>query len=197
MRLCLPALALVLVALVVSWSHWQQIESGFRIGFSAIHPDEAKSLRMVNPRFAGTNDQSRPFMVTADEARRASRDADTIYLTNPKGDIVTEGGAWVALTAAAGVYARDRELLDLEGGVDLFHDKGLHFVSPTARIDLKGGTAEGNDPVIGSGPSIDITGQGFRILEGGKRVIFTGKSKAVLYPSDTRERKNPPKRQGR
>ncbi|MEE8562804.1 MAG: LPS export ABC transporter periplasmic protein LptC, partial [Alphaproteobacteria bacterium] len=76
MRKLFPAAAVVLVAMVVIWSQWQSVEIGFKIGFNRLYPEEAKTLRMVNPRFSGTNDKGRPFMLTADEARRASADAD-------------------------------------------------------------------------------------------------------------------------
>ncbi|MDH3241086.1 MAG: LPS export ABC transporter periplasmic protein LptC [Alphaproteobacteria bacterium] len=194
LRLALPAVAVLIVSVVAVWSQWSNIETRFRIGLAQINPEEAKTLRMVKPRFAGTNKRSRPFTLTADEARRARPGADEIVLKNPKGDMTTDGGAWVALMAARGNYAQKEQVLDLGGGVDLYHDKGLHFASPTARIDLKAGTAEGKDPVTGSGPSIDVTGEGFKVLDGGKTVVFTGKSKAILYPKDKRTRKAPPAR---
>jgi lipopolysaccharide export system protein LptC len=194
LRLALPAFAVLIICVVAVWAQWGAIEARFRVGFASINPEDAKTLRMVKPRFAGTNKRSRPFMLTADEARRASPGADEIVLKNPKGDITTDSGAWVALMAANGSYAQKKQVLQLGGGVDLFHDKGLHFASPTARIDLKAGTAEGKDPVTGSGPSIDVTGEGFKVVDGGKTVVFTGKSKAILYPKDKRKRKAAPAR---
>jgi lipopolysaccharide export system protein LptC len=195
LRMILPGVALFLIGTVIIWSQWGHIEGVFKIGLALIDPDEAKTLRMVNPRFAGTRRDSRPYLVTADEAVRASREADIVNLSNPKGDITTKSGAWMALIAAKGVYNQKAETLDLDGGVDLFHDRGLHFVSKTAHIDLKSGVANGNDTVTGNGPSIDITGEGFKVLDDGKTIIFTGKSKALLYPRDNRTRKSPPKRQ--
>ena len=192
LRLVLPGAAMVLVGVVIAWSQWAHIEDGLKIGFSFIDPDEAKTLRMVNPRFAGIKKDSRQYLVTADEAVRTNPSAEIVHLINPKGDITTKSGAWVALMAARGDYNQKRETLDLDGGVDFFHDKGLHFSSKTAHIDLKTGIAEGHDPVTGNGPSIDITGEGFKVLDGGKTVIFTGKAKAVLYPRDKRTRKAPP-----
>jgi lipopolysaccharide export system protein LptC len=197
LRLALPGAAVVLIGVVIAWSLWGQIEDGFRIGFSFIDPDEAKTLRMVQPRFAGMQDDSRPYLVTADEAIRASPTARIVRLINPKGDMTMKGGAWVALMAASGNYDQKGGTLDLDDGVELFHDKGMHFASKTAHIDLKAGTAEGHDPVTGNGPSIDITGEGFKVLEGGKRIIFTGKAKAVLYPRDNRPKKAAPRRQNR
>jgi lipopolysaccharide export system protein LptC len=194
LRLALPAVAVLIVCVVAVWAQWGAIEARFRIGFAQINPEDANTLRMVNPRFAGTNKSAQPFTLTADEARRARPGADVIVLKNPKGDITTNSGAWVALMAANGNYAQKKQVLDLGGGVDLYHDKGLHFVSPTARIDLKSGVAEGKEPVTGSGPSIDVTGEGFKVLDGGKTIVFTGKSKAILYPKDKRKRKAAPAR---
>jgi lipopolysaccharide export system protein LptC len=194
LRLALPAVAALIVCVVAVWAQWGAIETRFRIKPASINPEEAKTLRMVNPRFAGTSKQSRPFTLTADEARRARPGADEIVLKNPKGDITTRSGAWVALMAPQGNYAQKKQVLELGGGVDLYHDKGLHFASPSARIDLKAGTAEGKDPVTGSGPSIDVSGEGFKLEDGGKTVVFTGKSKAILYPNDKRKRQTAPER---
>lgn len=197
MRLLLPAAALVLIAIVLLWSQWQTIEGGFRIGFSLISPEEAKTLRMVKARFSGMTRKGRPYLVTADEAVRAAAAADRIHLSNLKGDITTESGAWVMMMAPFGIYHETNKTLHLSGGVDLFHDKGLHFTSPTARVDLKTGFAEGHESATAVGPSVDISGDGFKVLEKGRKVIFTGAAKAILYPSDKRERAVPPERPAR
>ena len=49
-----------------------------------------------------------------------------------------------------------------------------------AHVDLANKTAEGHDPVAGHGPSGDITAQGFRILDKGDTIIFTGRSHLLL-----------------
>ncbi len=197
MRVLVPGCAVALVAVVVVWAQWQTIEERFKIGWAGINPEEAKTLRMVNPRFAGTNKENRPYTLTAAEARRVTPDADSILLTKPVGDMTTAGGSWVSLSAANGNYAQSEKILDLGGGVDLFHDKGMHFNSPTARINLDTGIAEGRDPVTGNGPSIELAGEGFKILNDGKTVIFTGKAKAILYPRDKRKRRAAPERRSR
>lgn len=198
LRLILPLAAVVLVAIVVVWSQWGDLEEKFKkVGWALIDPQEASTLRMVNPRFAGMRQGTKPYFVTADEALKDTPSADIVHLVNPKGDMTTTSGAWVALMAPKGDYNQPKEILDLDGGVEFFHDRGLHFASKTARIDLKAGTAEGHDPVTGNGPSIDLKGEGFKILEGGKTIIFTGRSRALLYPRDKRTRKSPPKRRNR
>ncbi len=53
-----------------------------------------------------------------------------------------------------------------------------------AHADFSDNTAEGHDPIEGHGPSGDIWGQGFRVLDKGDTIIFTGRSHAILKSSE-------------
>ncbi|MFT5540146.1 MAG: lipopolysaccharide export system protein LptC [Alphaproteobacteria bacterium] len=181
LKVLLPTVALSLVALVVVWAQQRNSDGGFRIGFSLVKPEDARTLSMVNARYAGLNKGRQPYLVTARIAVQNKPGADLIHLTEPKGDITTKSGAWVALTAPKGEYRQQQELLDLMNGATLFHDSGLEFNTPTAQINLKDSTAIGFDPVIGQGPSAHIKSKGFRVLDQGTRVIFTGKAYLTLY----------------
>lgn len=181
LKVMLPTVALSLLALVLAWSQLGKLDPGFKLGFSLTHPEEARTLRMVNARYAGLSRGTQPYLVTAASAVQDHPGADLVFLTDPKGDITTRNKAWVAVTAPEGVYRQEEKLLDLSGGVNLFHDSGLEFVTATATIDLDKSAAHGDAPVTGHGPAADIRSQGFRVLDRGKRVIFTGKAKLTLY----------------
>ncbi|MFM2130305.1 MAG: hypothetical protein RL477_1851 [Pseudomonadota bacterium] len=183
LKVLLPAVALSLVALVVAWSQLRNSDPGFRIGFSLVQPEDVRQLSMVNARYAGRSKNMQPYLVTATTAIQDSPGADVIHLTNPKGDMTLKGGAWVALSAPRGDYRQASQLLDLAGGVNLFHDSGMEFNTATAQINLRDSTAFGVDPVEGHGPSADIRSQGFQVLDGGDRIIFTNKSHLTLYRS--------------
>lgn len=183
LKIVLPLAAVSLIALVVLWSHVQQLDPGFRLGFASVDPEDARNLVMINPRYAGRSRSKQPFLVTAERARQEYSGADLIHLTEPKGDMNMKSGAWVALTAPVGNYHQRSQKLDLSGGVNLFHDSGFEFTSETAHIDLDSSTAMGDDPVTGHGPTADITSEGFRVLEDGSRVIFTGDAHLTLHRS--------------
>ena len=89
----------------------------------------------------------------------------------------------MALSAAAGVYDKKQRTIDLSGGVTVFHDRGYTVTSDTARVLLDKGVATSDDPVSAHGQSGVATGEGFRIYDRGERIVFTGKSKVVLYPA--------------
>jgi lipopolysaccharide export system protein LptC len=46
---------------------------------------------------------------------------------------------------------------------------------------MSAGTAYGQEPIEGQGPFGNIKAQGFRVIDRGERVIFTGKAKMVIY----------------
>jgi len=67
--------------------------------------------------------------------------------------------------------------------VNLFHDRGYELRTAAADIFIKQGIARGNKPVLGHGPLGTIRSTGFRILDSGRRVLFTGKSRLILHPT--------------
>lgn len=183
LKVLLPTVALSLVVLVVVWSQLHNSDPGFRVGFSLVQPEDVRQLSMVNARYAGRNRNRQPFLVTAATAIQDSPTADIIHLTDPKGDMTLKGTAWIALSAPKGDYRQASQLLDLRDGVTLFHDSGMEFNTATAHINLKDSTAFGLDPVTGHGPAAEITSKGFQVLDGGDRVVFTGKAHLTLYRS--------------
>jgi lipopolysaccharide export system protein LptC len=182
MKMVLPVVALALVALVLVWPQLQSREGGFKLDFAQMKIGDAERLSMVNPRYTGLDENNLPYEVTALSANQDSPKADDIGLDSPKADMTLSDGTWIAIEAPEGNYGQKSQMLDLTGGVNLFHDSGYEFNSPTARIDLAKGNAEGHDPITGHGPFGEVEGEGFRLLDKGKTIIFTGKARLVLYP---------------
>lgn len=184
MKFLLPALATALILLVVAWPQIAPDEKLFQVEAIKNAAQEAQNLNMINARFNGFDDKEQPFTVTADMTTQRPGEKNRVELQKPKADITLQDGTWLALTAKVGYYDRETELLDLVGAVDLFHDQGFEVRTETAQVDLKQGIASGNDPVQSQGPSGTLTSEGFRVLDKGDTVIFTGKSKMILYPQD-------------
>jgi lipopolysaccharide export system protein LptC len=86
------------------------------------------------------------------------------------------------LTAKSGIFRQAKKTLDLTGAVNLFHDSGYEFKTSKAVIDLQKGVASGSEAVRGHGPFGEMQGEGFRLFDKGKTIIFTGKSKLVIFP---------------
>ena len=181
LKFLLPMLAVLLLALVALWPHLQTQDLRFRIGFTAADTSDLEEPSFVNPRYFGTDEDNQSFSITADLARNLVGNESTVDLEMPKADITLEDGTWLVLTANAGVYGRDVQLLDLAGAVNLYHDSGYEFSTETAKIDLLQGMASGDDSVRGQGPFGNLESEGFRIVDKGRTILFTGKSRIVLY----------------
>ncbi len=182
MKYLLPAVAMVLVALVAVWPHLTTKDNGFRIGFSALKARETGDPSMVNARYVGSDKNDQLFSITADLVRNAMMDAATVELVMPKADITLEDGSWLVLTAETGVFKRAAKTLELAGTVNLFHDSGYEFRTEKVTIDLDNGSALGTEPVEGQGPFGDLSGEGFVLRDKGKTIIFTGKARLFIYP---------------
>lgn len=191
MKLALPVIAAIVVVMVVIWPELRTKPDRFQIGVSDLKIDTAGGQRVVNARFTGVDSQNRPFSVTADSVVQPKGDAELVDLEGPKADITLSSGAWIAMTSPAGQYWRDREMLEMVGGVDLFHDEGYELHTEKARVDFKAGTATGETPVSGQGPFGTINSEGFRILESGAVVEFSGRARLVLFPEKKSRKRNP------
>ncbi|HEY9548152.1 MAG TPA: LPS export ABC transporter periplasmic protein LptC [Kiloniellaceae bacterium] len=182
MKVLLPALAIGLVLLVVAWPQLMPDVSRSGIDFAKIARDQAKTLNMLNARYSGVDENNQPFTVAADLATQEPDDENLVELQHPKADILTNDGDLVALSARLGHYHREEEKLDLAGTVHLTHADGFEITTEAATVDLKEGSAAGDSPVSGQSPSGELQSEGFRLSDRGQIVVFTGKSRLVVYP---------------
>jgi lipopolysaccharide export system protein LptC len=176
----LPAIGLTLLLLVAVWPRLHPLLQQVRLGFNGIDMREARELRMVNPRYAGLDRYGRPYVVAAAVGRQAPDRNEVMALEQPKAVMTVHGGASVAVTAATGIYQSQAQLLDLFDDVNLIHENGTRFVTQRAHINLSDNTAEGHEPIEGHGPSGDIKGEGFQIVEKGDTIIVAGRSNLLL-----------------
>jgi lipopolysaccharide export system protein LptC len=181
LKYALPVIAIALVAMVALWPHLNPLAGRFKVEAIKISIADALNVRIVEPRWTGTDKFNRPFVVTAHDAVQDAKDNQLVRLNLPKADITLENGTWIALMSEEGTFFRDLDVLDLFGQVSLFHDQGYEFRTQSAQFDAKTGAASGDSAVVGHGPFGQIEGAGFRINGDGTHVVFTGKSKLIIY----------------
>ena len=176
----LPVIGGILLALVIGWPRLGPLLENAGLGIPLIDLREARELRMLNPRYAGIDRFDRPYVVTAAVGRQVPNRDDLMSLEGPRAEMTMHGGAIVVLTAATAIYQSQAQRLDLSDQVTLIHENGTRFVTKSAHADVSANTADGHDPVAGDGPSGNIVAQGFRLLDKGDTIIFTGKSYLLL-----------------
>ena len=176
----LPVVGVMLLVLVAVWPRLGPLLESVRLGFPVIDLREARELRMLNPRYAGIDRLNRPYVVTSAVGRQMPNRDDLMSLERPRAEMIMHRGATVVVTAETAMYQSQVQLLDLFDDVNLVHENGTRFVTRSAHVDVSANTAEGHEPVVGHGPSGDIAAQGFRVLEKGDTIIFTGQSNLLL-----------------
>jgi lipopolysaccharide export system protein LptC len=184
LKVLLPLVMVVTVSYLVYWwfeSRGQVVDPQV---ITNVPSDEKAPVTVNDVKFDGKDKKGRPYSITADSASHADGDDRHITLKKPMADIVMASGAYVALTADDGLLDRDADIVTLNGDVTLFHDNGLSFQTPSATIHLKDKTAEGNDPVEGQNGDGELTSQGFRVLDDGDTIVFTGKAYMKIYPKN-------------
>ncbi len=183
LKRALPLAALAVLSLIALWPEITGTEERLRFAYRKPPGGVTESARLVEPRYHGRDERSRPYALTADVAEQRPGSA-IVDLLRPRGDITLEDGSWVLLQATAGRFDRERRLLDLAGEVTLFHDAGYEIRTDRARIDLAAGRAEGDDPVAAQGPAGTLDAVGFRLEERGLVAIFPGPARMVLVTAE-------------
>lgn len=183
LKLGLPSVAAILIGLVAIWPQINPRNDRIPLGFASVSKEEIDQLRMVNPRYTGLDGRNQPYSLTADAATQVGKGTNLVELEQPKADITLKNGTWIALTADTGLFSQQQHIIQLTDNVSLFHDAGYDFHTSSAYIDMSAGTAYGQEPIEGQGPFGNIKAQGFRVIDRGERVIFTGKAKMVIYSS--------------
>ena len=188
----LPAIGLALLLLIAVWPRLAPLWERMRMAFPAIDLREARELRMINPRYVGTDRDGHPYVITAAVGRQVPQRDDVMSLDQPVANVQSHSGAKIVITSDSGVYQTQTQFLDMFGKVTVTHENGSQFVTSSARLDAANDAAEGHAPVEGHGPQGDVTGQGFQILDKGDTIIFTGKSDMLLRGAAQGTEKRPP-----
>lgn len=183
LKIALPLTAVVTVGYLFYWwleSRETTVDPTLMQGVE--QQSTPNEVTVTDVKYDGKDDQGRPFSITAESAAHEEGNERRIALKKPLADIVMGGGAYVAVTATDGLLDRDADIVTLTGDVTLFHDNGLSFQTDSATIDLKAKTAEGSDPVEGQNEDGEVIAQGFKVLDDGNTIEFTGKAYMKIYP---------------
>jgi lipopolysaccharide export system protein LptC len=188
LRYALPAVAALMVALVVAWP--QLIGGGAGLIAPVLESDQlegADGMRMSNPRYVGRTSDAEPIGVSAVSAYVDPAQPDRIHLQQVAAEIARAGQRDLQLLAGAGIYDRAAEDVDLSGGVELTTSDGYRFETPSVFLNLQRGQGIGSEPIAGAGPSGTIAAERFEFEDGGERLRFMGRVRVTLHPrSDVR-----------
>ena len=188
LRYALPALAALMIGLVVGWP--QLIGGGAGLIAPMLSSDQldgADVMHMNNPRYVSRTSGAEPIGVSARSAYVDPAQPNRIHLERVAAEFARAGQRDIQLLAGAGVYDRAAEDVDLRGGVELTTSDGYRFETPSVILHLQRGQALGDEPIAGAGPSGTLEAERFAFEDGGERLRFMGRVRVTLHPrSDVR-----------
>ncbi len=180
-RRLLPWTMLGLAVLVVGWISVRTIVARIAAGAA-----ELAVVHMVNPKYRGRDERGEPYLMTADSATRDPRNPYQVQLVEPRGTLVGKAPQPTTMRSVAGLYREDTDRLTLIGDAVLEDGTGYVFRSQRAVMDLKLGTAQGDEAVTGDGPMGHISASSYAITDRGHHVTFTGNVKSHILQGDGR-----------
>ena len=140
-----------------------------------------QSARQVlrKPTFIGIDKKNQPFKVMANKATRLKQEPNIFNLEKPTGEI-SSGKEKFFLSGDKGIFNKNVEQLKVKGNVK-FNDGGdMIFNTSEMYFDFKKEILSGNKRVNGKKNNSIIVSEGFRILNNGEQIFFTGKTKLKL-----------------
>jgi lipopolysaccharide export system protein LptC len=180
LRVALPLAGVFTIALVMLWP---KLREEFN------HPtrpsQDERQARMINGRYVGSDSHGRPYTVTYESAAQPPG-GGPVEMVNPVAELTLQNGRWVALRAGHGLYDQTAGTFDLSDNVELFHDDGYRFTTASAHIEFTRNLIWGDRAVRGRGPKGEIAARGFRVINNGEAIVFTGPTSLILRPDAAR-----------
>jgi len=141
---------------------------------------EAGSLKMLNPRVKGVNDQQGAYDIVADSATQASKDADTMFLDKVRGQITSQQGQVTVLTAPDGIYNNRNEEITFNNGALVTREPGMTANFETATAYMKQHLVISKTPVVVRLHESTIHAQQMTLYSSEQRAIFEGNVKTHI-----------------
>jgi lipopolysaccharide export system protein LptC len=155
------------------------VSAGFLLGpvvrsaFTTVRPATmlpSMTVTILNPRFEGRDANGKPYVLTADSARRNRENASLVDLVNPR----LEDETSTSVEAKEGVFDRTAQVLDLVGDVVMTDAAGYTFSTDRSRMFMKENRVVSDTGLTGFGPIGEVRADAYEVLDGGERIILTG-----------------------
>lgn len=184
LRFILPLIALVIAAVVFSWSF---IDSDKLLPSpqtdSAQKPAQSA---LVAPNFQSIDDKGRPFSITATEAIQDKTNADIVYLSLPKAVLQLDENQTVTLSAQKGTYAQSAKNIALDQDVLLSDNQAFMLKTSTLNIDFQKSLAKTRARVTGENGQNTLDAKGGMIVDAQSNIItLIGPAQVILYTDNS------------
>ena len=96
----------------------------------------------------GYNNQGNPYLLTAKQAIKETKNVDIIILQNVQADIFLSDKNWFFLNTEKAVFRINKKILFTDNIVKGFYDDGSSFSTPSIEYDFKSGIAKSEEGIV-------------------------------------------------
>lgn len=188
LKIALPLAAVAWIVGVIAVNHYQsRTDSFFRLSTAQSQQlsEDASVLQMLNPRFLGLDQNSRPFEVRATSATQTNASIENVQLQGIKATLYTDPTTQATIKSTSGHLNGKENLLDLNGLVEFADETGQTLLGNNFMIDTLARQALSNQPIAATSRFGTIKAKGLNIDKGGKTILFEGPATLVLPESDS------------
>lgn len=189
-KLLLPAIAALLVGLLILFPSLKQTNDEFAIDITYPKKGELEKLHIENTIFYITDKDNKVNNFTADNVDETEPGSKLIKLVNPDGVLPSSNGAWINIKSPTGYYNQETNVLDLVENVDVFYSDGMTSKTEEMTFDFKEGKGYGDKPVTADGVFGKLQSQGFEFYSKQDLLIFTGKTYITVEEESMKENTN-------
>lgn len=179
LRLILPMIAVAIVAALFTWVSFD--DEGAIIENPPLEETKKTAQNeLLNPNFESTDNQGRPYSVTALKASQDDNDENLVRLEKPQGTIKLQQNETLTLQAEQGRYHQEQKTLHLTGAVNLLYNQNYEITSSAVQVDLNNSIAWSQNDTQGGGPLGTVKAKGFEIDVGSEKLILQGPATLTL-----------------
>ncbi|VAW13300.1 hypothetical protein MNBD_ALPHA09-864 [hydrothermal vent metagenome] len=132
-------------------------------------------IRMVAPKLTGVDNNQQTFEIKADEAIQDRADPTKVTLVGIDARVNLKDGGTIGFSAQKGVYNTDLNQIWLSESLEIRSSEGYVAQLSEAQVDFKNGQMVSNSPVLIFTNDGVINASGVQVLDGGNKVIFSGR----------------------
>lgn len=186
MRLAMPGLAVVLIAVTLLWPLLNDTEVSFTLSQEKVAKSDDQIL-MQNLVYVGTLNADRVFRLEAAEGRQNSPTTPRIALTDIRARMDIEDGVEAHVSAGQGVFHTQDDVLRVAETVTIETSNGYSLTMTGADVHLKEQRAVGYGPVNGTTPMGRLSAGRVEIIVKEAEGVFDGGVTLHIVPRRIRE----------
>ena len=116
--------------------------------FKTEYQNNKKFIKIDKLKFAGYNNQGNPYLLTAKQAIKETKNIDKVILYNVKADIFLSNKNWFFLNTEKAIFRINEKTLFTDNVVKGFYDDGSSFSTPSIEYDFNSGIAKSEEGIV-------------------------------------------------